>query len=166
MKRSCKVGLIVVLQVIFLFGMIGFNYYTLATGAPVLLKATPVDPWDMFRGEYVMLEYNITWIKGENLGLENFQQQDVYVVIKKGEKYWEEAGVYLDKPSLYGDQILIKGKADYYNEFKDEYHVTYGIESYYVEEGQSRVFGQSRSFDALIRIDRFGNAVIEEISLP
>lgn len=166
MKRSYKIGLIVALQVVFLFSMIGFKYFTLATGAPVLLKAVPVDPWDMFRGEYVMLEYDITWIKGESLGLESYQQQDVYVVIEKGEKYWEEAGIYLDKPSLYGEQIFIKGRVDYFNEFKDEYHVTYGIESYYVEEGQGREFGQSRNFDALIKIDRFGNAVIEKISLP
>lgn len=166
MKRSYKIGLIVALQVVFLFSMIGFKYFTLATGAPVLLKAVPVDPWDMFRGEYVMLEYDITWIKGESLGLESYQQQDVYVVIEKGEKYWEEAGIYLDKPILYGEQIFIKGRVDYFNEFKDEYHVTYGIESYYVEEGQGREFGQSRNFDALIKIDRFGNAVIEKISLP
>jgi uncharacterized membrane-anchored protein len=166
MKRSYKIGLIVALQVIFLFTMIGFKYFTLATGAPVLLKAVQVDPRDMFRGEYVMLEYDITWIKGESLGLESFQQQDVYVVIEKGEKYWEEVGIYLDKPSLYSEQILIKGRVDYFNEFKDEYHVTYGIESYYVEEGQGREIGQSRYFDTLIKIDRFGNAVIEKISLP
>jgi uncharacterized membrane-anchored protein len=165
-KRSYKIGIIVALQILFLFSMIGFRQYTLATGTTVLLKAAPVDPRDIFRGEYVMLEYNITRIKSEGLHLGSNQQQTVFVVLEKGDKYWEEAGIYLDKPSLYGNQIFIKGEADYFDEFKDEYHVSYGIESYYVEEGLGRAFEQARNFEAQIKIDRFGNAVIEKILLP
>ncbi len=163
MKRSYKIGLIVILQIIFLFSIIGFRYYTLSAGTPVLLKAAPVDPRDVFRGEYVMLEYDISWIKSENLNPESFRKQNVYVVLEKGEKYWNEAGMYSDKPGLTGNQIFIKGEVDYFDEFKHKYHVTYGIESYYVEEGTGRGLEQAKYFDAQIKTDRFGNAVIENI---
>lgn len=166
MKRSYKIGLIVTLQVLFLFGMIGVRYFTLSSGTPVLLKATPVDPWDAFRGEYVMLEYDITWIKGEGLDLKSNQPKDVYVVLEKGEKYWNAAGIYLDKPDLTSDQIFVKGEVGYFNDFKDEYHVSYGIESYFVEEGTGIGLQQAKVFDAQIKIDRFGSAVIEKIIAP
>ncbi len=166
MKRSYKIGIIVILQVLFLFGMIGVKYYTLASGTPILLKAAPVDPWDVFRGEYVRLEYDITWVDSGGLDLGGNRQQDVYVVLEKGDKYWNAVGVYLDKPVLTGGQVFIKGKAGYFNNLKGEYHVSYGIESYYVEEGTGIGLQQAGGFDARIRIDRFGNAVIEGIVVP
>lgn len=164
MKRSCKIGIIVALQILFLFGMIGVRYYTLSAGTPVLLKASPVDPWDVFRGEYVRLEYDITWIKGPDL--DSNRRQDVYVVLEKGDKYWQAAGIYLDKPVLAGEQIFIKGSADYYNDFKGEYHVSYGIESYFVEEGTGIGLQQAKVLDAQVKVDRFGSAVIEKIIAP
>jgi uncharacterized membrane-anchored protein len=146
--------------------MIGFRYYTLSAGTPVLLKAAPVDPRDVFRGEYVMLEYDISWIKSENLASEDLQNKNVYVVLEKGEKDWKEAGLYLYKPNLDINQIYIKGKLNYYDNRRNEYRVTYGIESYYVEEGQGREIEQAKNFEAQIRIDRFGSAVIEKILIP
>lgn len=143
--------------------MIGVRYYTLSAGAPVLLKAAPADPWDMFRGEYVMLEYDITWIRGKDPDLDSYRQQDVYVVLEKGEKYWDAAGIYVDKPDLTSDQIFVKGKVNYFDDFKEQYHVSYGIESYYVEEGTGMGLQQAKTFDVQVRIDRFGNAVIEKI---
>lgn len=144
--------------------MIGVRYYTLSAGTPVLLKASPVDPWDVFRGEYVRLEYDITWIKGPDL--DSNRRQDVYVVLEKGDKYWQAAGISLDKPVLTGEQIFIKGSADYYNEFKGEYHVSYGIESYFVEEGTGIGLQQAKVLDAQVKVDRFGSAVIEKIIAP
>lgn len=166
MKRKYKIGIIVILQVLFLFGMIGIKHYTLSTGTPVLLKAAPVDPWDLFRGEYVSLEYDITWVRSQNLKRENYRRQDVYVVLEKGEKYWNAVGIYLNKPVLTGGQVFIKGEAGYFNESKDEHHVSYGIESYYVEEGQVRELERAKNIDAQVRVDMFGRAVIEKIMVP
>lgn len=166
MKRSYKTAIIIILQVLFLFGLIGVKYYTLSSGVPVLLKSAPTDPWDVFRGEYVMLEYDISWVNSENLDHEEAQNKDVYVVLEKGEKYWDAAGIYLDKPGLAAGQVFIKGKINYYDEFRGQYKVLYGIESYYVEEGTGTGLQQIRSFDAQVRIDRFGGAVIENIIFP
>ncbi len=165
MKRSYKIGLIVAIQVIFLFSMIGFKYYTLSAGVSVLLKAEPVDPWDVFRGEYVALQYDISTVKSENLDItqDGLVNKKVYVVLEKGDKYWNATGIYLDKPVLNSNQVFIKGKLLYYDDKKNQYHVSYGIETYYVEEGRGREIDRSQDLEAQVRIDRFGNAVIENI---
>lgn len=43
-------------------GLIGYNEYIFDNGQTVLLKPVPVDPWDMFRGEHVILNYNISTV--------------------------------------------------------------------------------------------------------
>jgi len=55
-----KFIIIVCLQVLLLFGIIAYREYWIATGDKVVLKTTPVDPRDIFRGDYVNLTYEIT----------------------------------------------------------------------------------------------------------
>ncbi|MCK9420892.1 MAG: GDYXXLXY domain-containing protein [Nitrospirae bacterium] len=55
-----KFILIVCLQVLLLLGIIAYREYWIATGDKVVLKTTPVDPRDLFRGDYVNLTYEIT----------------------------------------------------------------------------------------------------------
>ncbi|HXY53075.1 MAG TPA: GDYXXLXY domain-containing protein [Nitrospirota bacterium] len=55
-----KFIIIVLLQVLLLFGIIGYREHWLATGDKVILKTMPVDPRDVFRGDYVKLTYEIT----------------------------------------------------------------------------------------------------------
>lgn len=165
MKRIYKIGLIALLQIIFLFLMLGLKYYTLACGVPVLLKTAPVDPWDVFRGEYVALQYDISMVESGNLDImkDGLANKRVYVVLEKGDKYWNATGIYLEKPGLRDNQVFIKGKLLYYDDQKNAYQITYGIETYYVEEGSGREIDRLRNLEAQVRIDRFGNAVIETI---
>lgn len=154
MKRSYKVVIIVLLQVLFLSGMIGFKYYTLQFGTPILLKASTVDPRDVFRGEYVRLRYDISSAKGVDSDKHDLNDKAVYVVLEQGEKYWNAVGVYFDKPQLTGNQVFIRGRLNYSN-------IKFGIETYYVEEGKGREIEQKENMDVIVRVDRFGNAVIE-----
>ena len=156
MKRSYKVVLIILLQIIFLSGMIGFKYYTLHFGTPILLKASTVDPRDVFRGEYVRLRYELSSAKNFDPGKQPLRDETVYVVLEKGEKYWDAVGVYIDKPQLNNNQVLMKGKLNYGS-------IQYGIETYYVEEGKGREIERKNNMDVMVRVDRFGNAVIERI---
>jgi uncharacterized membrane-anchored protein len=55
-----KFIIIVCLQVVLLFGIIAYREYWIATGDKVILKTAPVDPRDIFRGDYVNLTYEIT----------------------------------------------------------------------------------------------------------
>jgi len=178
MKRGHKLFLIVILQVVFLLGMVGFKYHTLHFGTPVLLKTLPVDPWDMFRGEYVRLGYEISGIKRggieDNLNApdqvngmkqETYQNKTLYVVLEKRGNYWGAVSIWDKKPRLKDGQVFIKARLQYYDNRRDEYRLTYGIESYYVPEGEGKKLERQRNLEALVRVDRFGNAVIETVNI-
>jgi len=165
MKRNHKIVIIVLIQVLFLFGMIGFKQYTLSFGTPVLLKSAPVDPWDIFRGEYARLSFDISRIKCGDLDAESYQRggTTVFVVLERGEKYRDAVSISLEKPGVRANQVFIKGKLEYYNSENQECRVAYGIETFYVEEGRGSDIERLRNMDVLVRIDRFGNAVIEKL---
>lgn len=65
-------------------GFIGFKEFTLRTGQEILLKTVPVDPRDLFRGDYVILRYDISTINTDSLGNKGseFRENDtIYVVL-------------------------------------------------------------------------------------
>lgn len=73
------------LQVLLLTGMIAYRQYWVSTGERILLRTAPVDPRDIFRGDYVQLSYEIT-----NLDLDMFSVKEgfkpnekIYVVLEK-----------------------------------------------------------------------------------
>jgi len=47
----------IILQLIVLVGMIAMRLTPLLTGQTILLRVVPVDPRDIFRGDYVTLAY-------------------------------------------------------------------------------------------------------------
>lgn len=161
MKRSYKIALIIVIQILFIFSMVGFKYYTLDYGTPVLLKTAPIDPRDIFRGEYVSLNYEISLIKSNDLDMG--YDRDIYVVLQKGDPYWDAVAIDTVKPKTGPDQVILKGKAGYYDSHNQGYRVYYGIDSYYVEEGSGPEMERLRNIDVLVRVDQFGNAVIEKL---
>ena len=59
MNRKQFIG-IISLWLIIIFGLIGYKQLTIVTGTTVLLETVPVDPRDIFRGDYVTLNYAIS----------------------------------------------------------------------------------------------------------
>lgn len=51
---------VIVLQVVFLLGMVGYRESILALGRTAVLQTVPVDPRDLLRGEFVVLRYEIS----------------------------------------------------------------------------------------------------------
>ena len=144
-------------------GFIGYKEYTLRTGQEVLLKTTPVDPRDLFRGDYVMLRYDISDLNSQDLvfGRNDFKLGDrVYVVLDIKEKYAVATGVYSQLPS---DGLFIKGT------LKDvggsRFNIEYGIESYFVPEGKGRDIERQlgRNVDVRVAVDKSGNSVIKAL---
>lgn len=60
MNKKIKFYLIIALQIGLLLAMVGRSQFTLLTGDKVLLEVVPVDPRDIFAGEYVRLNYKIS----------------------------------------------------------------------------------------------------------
>jgi len=83
-----KFIIIVLIQIALLAGIIGYREYWIALGEKVLLRTAPVDPRDLFRGDYVQLSYEITILELDRLGVnERFKpNQTIYVKLDKDEE--------------------------------------------------------------------------------
>ena len=92
-------------------GMIGYRQYWVATGERAFLRVSPVDPRDLFRGDYVSLSYEISTLDLEGLGAkESFQPKEkVYVNLQaQADGTWKAAGVSKSPP---GGKNFIQGVA-------------------------------------------------------
>ncbi|HUL36188.1 MAG TPA: GDYXXLXY domain-containing protein [Thermodesulfobacteriota bacterium] len=80
-----KYIIFVLLQVALLVGIIAYRQYWVATGGKILLRTAPVDPRDIFRGDYVSLRYDISVLDLDTLGVkEGFKNNEkVYVLLEK-----------------------------------------------------------------------------------
>lgn len=169
--------LAVAVQILFLLGMVGRHSYTLQTGTPVLLKPVPVDPWDMFRGEYVTLRYEMSSLDPGALPIEGkpFKRgQAVWVVLKPGDPYHVPVSVHAVRPgSLEAGQVAVRGTVEWWHEYESppprpapperprpgeptqpepqprqgELALRYGIEQFFVPQGEGR--GLEESYEDL-----------------
>jgi uncharacterized membrane-anchored protein len=80
-----KFILLVLLQVVLLIGIVAYRQYWVASGEKILLKTAPVDPRDIFRGDYINLRYEISTLDLNELGVkESFKNNEkVYVILEK-----------------------------------------------------------------------------------
>lgn len=122
-------------------------YYT---GTEVLLKTVPVDPRDLLRGDYVILNYEIS----ERPRSGEFQNDEtVYVVLEPDKDNVAHAlNISKQKPS---NGLFIKGRVGR--------TIKYGIESYFVKEGTGRILEKNLRNGTLVRvvIDKNGNAKVK-----
>jgi uncharacterized membrane-anchored protein len=173
-------ALLVGWQVLLLMFLMASKGITLATGATVVLKTVPVDPRELFRGEYVALRYEISAL--DLTRLRNELQHSplrpgdrVYAVLapttERGQKTWWAIALYDKKPSeeeLAGDgteATLIRGTVARHQDKTVE--VDYGIESYFVPEGEGPKLEQAPpgALTVEVRIDAGGRAVIKRVLL-
>ncbi len=159
---------IVVLQTLILFAMIGIKQWTLNTGKPILLETQVIDPQSLFSGDYLNLRYAINAIPSKKLADdEPVNTHDIlYVVLKKGDPYWEAVALYHKKPEIADDEVVIKGEVTNRTFDKDTFYLKYGIENYFIPEGEGKKLELPNSNDKLsigVVVDRFGNAGIRAV---
>lgn len=149
-----------------LAGLAGGKMFTLQTGREVLLRTVPVDPRDLFRGDYVVLSYDLSTIDVGQAAApaEAFETgEPIYVRLAERDGYAAPAGVSKRPPGA--DALCLRGRvADVDG---TQVRVLYGIESYFVPEGKGRVLEQARGKPLAVRaaVDRFGGAAIKGLVL-
>jgi uncharacterized membrane-anchored protein len=169
MMRSpaLRVALLALLLTLLLVAMIGRQQYTLATGTTVFLETVPVDPHDLFRGEYVRLTYSIASIEPSVIGSasEIAHGAKAFVTLKPGEPYWTAVAVSPTYPRVEPGNVVLEGEVDWGN-MSDGLHIRYGIESYYVPEGAGRAIEEAvrdKKVDIAVAVDRFGHGAIKAL---
>jgi len=149
---------------VILIGFIGINYYTQNMGQEILLKTVPVDPRDLFRGDYVNLRYEISSIDLYSTMFDGpfVSGEDVFAILAKGEKFWSvtRVGHYSQPPQK--NEVCMKGKVT--ASYDNRVNVEWGIESYFVPEGKGMdIEREIRDVSVLVSVDRTCRALIKEL---
>ncbi len=156
---------LVLLQVLFLLGMAGYKAFWSARGPTVVLRAVPVDPRDFFRGDYVVLRYEISDIdlaRVPSSGSRFTRNDTVYVGLdRNADGTWRCASVGegrpAGRPSLRGKVVSRSGS---------RMALEYGIESYFVEEGRGKVIEaarNSRDLTAEVAVGPGGQGIVKTL---
>jgi uncharacterized membrane-anchored protein len=155
MSRRLRIVFLAVVaaQLIFPLAVIAYNEFKLASGEEVRLHVQPVDPIDFFRGEYVALSYDISGIKtgGAPPGT------TVYVPLYETDSHWTSQSAVLRRPP--DDVTFIRGQVT-------EGGIRFGIETYFVEQGESRRYEEAvQSGDLFVDVvlDDEGDAKIKRL---
>lgn len=162
-QRQVLIGT-VAFQVLVLLGMIALKTAVLTGGDTLLFRVQPVDPRDLFRGDYVILGYAFSQVDPSQVaGLSapagGPEGLAVYAVLELEEdgKHWHAVRFTADLPQ--GVKFL-KGR------YVGRNRVEYGIESFFVQEGRGRDYEQAvrdRRLSAKVAVNRKGQAVLKEL---
>lgn len=166
-----RILLVALVQTIALAYMIVDRQATLNAARVVTLKVVPVDPMDPLRGEFVILNYDISRLKPVDLdGDDTFSTAEtIYVTLQNKGEEWSAVAVG-HRPIAVQGGVVIKGTVNYVNEFtvdtktSTELNVAYGIESFFVPQGMGREIENERQrgdLTADIAIDAQGRAAIK-----
>lgn len=166
MRRKAWFVVAVTVQVAALLIMIGIKWSTLAYGTKIILKTVPVDPWDVFRGDYITLNYEVSTLdlKRVNSGNEKFKPNDtVYITLVPDGKYRAAAAVSHRRPE--SGKLFMKGVINYYDEFSNNININYGIDSFYVPQHQGKdIENNGRiSLEAEVSVDSRGNSALSKL---
>ena len=134
MKKIILVWVCVGFQVLILTWMAAQREYVLLTGRTVYLRTAPVDPRDIFRGDYVVLNYEISRIpRGKVKGdWDKIRRGDkIYVVLKQHPDGLAELDYATTRKPKSG--LFIRGRVRY-KWRGGEIRVRYSIEAYFVEQ--------------------------------
>jgi uncharacterized membrane-anchored protein len=133
----------------------------LAFGREIRLRAQPVDPLDVLRGNYVVLRYEISSLA---VGFPVEQGERICANLSERDGAW--SGRY-GVPDPSGDTVIC-GRARADAAVGEEVGVEYGIETYYASAERAReiesAIGRGRVY-AVIDLDEDGSARIERLEV-
>lgn len=173
--RKAFILLAIMFQVLVLVYMAGDREHILRNGKIIHLRTAPIDPRDLFRGDYIRLNYEISRIPVNKIIDTNSTNElkkgaKIYVILKEGPNgLYEMVNASFKKPD---DGFYLRGRIPY--EYKhlrpgNPSWINYGIEAYFVEQGKGRDIEKRRGnrtsvqvpLEMAIAVGRNGKAVIK-----
>ena len=133
----------------------------LAFGRELRLRAQPVDPLDVFRGNYVVLRYEIS-----NVTVRSPARRGERVCVALSERDGAWSGSF-GVPAPSGDTVIC-GQARDDAEAGEQVGVEYGIETYYASAERARKIEDSigrGAVYAVVDLDEDGSARIERLEV-
>lgn len=172
-KLWSGIALVALVQSAVLGWMIWDRVHLLQTGREITLDVVPVDPRSLFRGDYVILSYDVSRLGPGVLSEQPPRGGTVYVAIARGEDgRWKAVAASSVALAPENGRVILKGRLDRAwpgaPGERATARVTYGIESYFVPEGTGRELerqvGEKR-ISAVVAVDASGNAAIKGLAV-
>jgi uncharacterized membrane-anchored protein len=170
-KLLLAIGIVALAQTGVLTAMVIDRVRLLTSGREITLPIVPVDPRDLFRGEYVRLGYEVGRVPVHLLdGPRPRLNAPFYVVLEKNaDGGWVPIKISRAKPSETSpDRIVLKARSVFRwpqtTAPNTMLGVRYGIESYFVPEGRGKeleALAREKRMAALVAVDARGNAAIK-----
>lgn len=164
--QTIALGCVLLLQSAWLLGTTFFQEQALRSGAVVLLKTRPVDPRDLLRGDYVILNYDISSIPRDKFQppLTNAltYNERVFVVLEQNGEFHEAAFASLNPPQPGTGQVVVAATVDWSQRSDEGANVPlrYGLERFYVQEGTGNPAGEL-TVEAVVPAS--GQALIKQV---
>jgi uncharacterized membrane-anchored protein len=152
----------------------------LRNGQEARLEVVPVDPRDLFRGDYVVLDYRIGTVDMPKDGTTPFTRgQQVFVTLRTDANNMSRAvAISAGRPAVTGDDIVISGVVTspstcMLNDAgardcklgSRAVGVRYGLESYFVPQGEGRKIEQTATgrLEVVAAVAPSGQAAIKRL---
>lgn len=139
--------LLTLAQTLILVWMVGDRVAILRSPDVVTLKSEPVDPRDLFRGDYVTLTYGISRLPLAAMpGETGFDIGDtIYIELAAAPGTWNAVAIYHAYPTPGVGHKVIRGRVVGFAPSPAILTIAYGIESYFVPEGEGRSLEEERN---------------------
>jgi uncharacterized membrane-anchored protein len=143
------------IQIILIGLMVVDRGAILRTGVDVTLQTRPLDPRDFLRGDYVVLGYDISNVPAGTLKDRPSAGPDTPVFVKiapNRDGFYEAISVHAAPVDVASPEVLIRGHVvsgancgTDRRTFCDTLQMRYGIERYFVPEGEGRKLESARN---------------------
>ena len=195
MSKTKKIllSLIVVLQVVSIIAFVAIQEIRFSESKIITLQTQPIDPRDIFRGDYVILDYEISHLT-ENTTKRNGSDKttccyyefwdetdkDVYVFLKPAGDIWQAFGIsssydgdnlFTNTDSNIPEFIRVKGKLTTVDNIERidgeenfrELEITYGIENYFVQVDTGKMIETADDVKVNVKVNKHGDSQIESL---
>lgn len=177
-------------QSLFLAAMVWDRVSLLRSDTVVTLETEPIDPRDIFRGDYVILNYAISSLSLDDLeGDDEFSYgSEIHVELAPDGATWKPVAAWAAPREPKSGNAIIRGRVTYVIARQvttetsdadgmsaplpcpdcDTAFIEYGIESYFVPEGEGRVLEDERNAGNLtvdVALDDDGTPAIKQLRL-
>ncbi|PDT14613.1 hypothetical protein CO670_22045 [Rhizobium sp. J15] len=160
------------LQTLILGTIIQSRASILRDGAEVLLKTAPVDPRDFLRGDYVVLNYDISSVPVQTIagGIPAEPgERTLWVRLKKQQDgFWTIVESSFQALPPQPETVILRSQPFYSSgpSAVENIRVEYGIERYYVPEGEGKPIEEARNDGNVaisVRVSPSGSAQIRSL---
>ena len=163
--RGAAIAAVAALQLGALGVMVADRVRLVTTGREIVLPIIPVDPRDLFKGDYVRLGFPISNVPRELTKDLPAGTRSVFVTLEQQpDSSWKVLSATLLYPSgVASNQVVLRARPAPYNTSD----MRYGIERYYVPEGKGPALenlAREKKLAAVVAVDKSGNAAIKGLS--